>query len=46
MVDRTVRDFAGDAKRAYLTGLSYGHFTWMRVDAGSDLYSWFPAQSH
>jgi predicted peptidase len=29
MVDRTVADFKGDAKRVYLTGLSYGGFgTW------------------
>ena len=26
MVDRTVRDFRGDGKRVYLTGLSYGGF--------------------
>jgi len=26
MVDRTVRDFGGDARRVYLTGLSYGGF--------------------
>ena len=26
MVDRTVRDFAGDPRRVYLTGLSYGGF--------------------
>jgi len=26
MVDRTLRDFKGDAKRVYLTGLSYGGF--------------------
>jgi predicted peptidase len=26
MVDRTLRDFGGDAKRVYLTGLSYGGF--------------------
>ncbi len=29
MIDRTVRDFKGDARRVYLTGLSYGGFgTW------------------
>jgi predicted peptidase len=29
MVDNTLRDFKGDAKRVYLTGLSYGGFgTW------------------
>ena len=26
MVDRTIADFKGDAKRVYLTGLSYGGF--------------------
>jgi predicted peptidase len=30
MVDATLRDFKGDAKRVYLTGLSYGGFgTWL-----------------
>ncbi len=35
MVDATVRDFRGDAKRVYLTGLSYGGFG-----------AWYLAASH
>jgi len=35
MIDRTVADFGGDAKRVYLTGLSYGGFG-----------SWYLAAKH